>query len=457
LSIDGGGIRGVIPAYLLRLFEAEAQNLLPDGEKDIGHYFDVFAGTSTGAIIATGLAAGIGVDRTRQLYGSHGQRIFPSRTRSITEWGRRSKWRRPIAYLLAKAANVTTWFRNKLSPAYPVDGLKTVLEETFLTNGNQPRQLTLGDIASRGRHRLLVTSFNATTRRHKVFDSRTPSEHGYTLTDICLASAAAPTYFPAHRMEVEALDMALLDGGIMANNPSALAAASLLRSSTKPQDIVIVSLGTGDYVAPDEPCPRGELGWLAERRIFDVFFDGNAGVTTEVLRAIVPAENIFRFQIQLPEELMDMDCVENVSELERRTSAFWAAPEVRQKFRTALGALTGAALTGIDLNGTWKSRFTWADRETQQRKSTEDTVEITQSGLLVRGRVTDGEYDYSFAGRIEGNDVIGEWKSLKNNLIGPFLLRFDVETSDRLDGYWIGTGAASLYNGTWKLHRLPVE
>jgi len=258
-------------------------------------------------------------------------------------------------------------------------------------------------------------------------------------------------------MEVEALDMALLDGGIMANNPSALAAASLLRSSTKPQDIVIVSLGTGDYVAPDEPCPRGELGWLAERRIFDVFFDGNAGVTTEVLRAIVPAENIFRFQIQLPEELMDMDCVENVSELERRTSAFWAAPEVRQKFRTALGALTGAALTGIDLNGTWKSRFTWADRETQQRKSTEDTVEITQSGLLVRGRVTDGEYDYSFAGRIEGNDVIGEWKSLKNNLIGPFLLRFDVETSDRLDGYWIGTGAASLYNGTWKLHRLPVE
>jgi predicted acylesterase/phospholipase RssA len=458
LSIDGGGIRGAIPAYLLTMFENDIQNRDPDATVRIVDLFDVFAGTSTGAIMATALAAGIETDKIRGMYRNKGRQIFPNKARDIREWGKGSLWKKPFAWIGAGGAGAGSWVGSKLSPRYPSDGLRAVLESVFVTDGNPPRQLTLADI-QRPR-RLLVTTFNATNRRPIVFDSFNQNHSEHTLAAICLASAAAPTYFPAHTEEIDDLDMVLIDGGMMANNPSALAVAMLLQAGAKPEDIVMVSLGTGQYLKSLDPAQaqeHGEVGWLLDQRIFDAFFDGNAAVTTEILPVIVPTENIFRFQVDLPEKLMEMDRVENVTELETRTNIYWREPDVQTKFDDAVSALTGAAPTRIDLNGSWQSTFTWTDPITKKQETSVGTVEISQSGLSIEGHVLKGTYEYEFSGRIEHNDLIGEWEGLVHDLMGPYLLRFNIETNNRLDGYWIGTGGKVLYNGQWTLDRLPPQ
>ena len=75
LSIDGGGIRGIIPAYWLTRLEAE---LKAKADLTLHEVFDLFAGTSTGSIIAAGLAIGRSANEILKLYEEKGSKIFPT-------------------------------------------------------------------------------------------------------------------------------------------------------------------------------------------------------------------------------------------------------------------------------------------------------------------------------------------------------------------------------------------
>lgn len=78
LALDGGGMRGLYSATLLQVLAKRFDKRFHDNEPDIGASFDLICGTSTGAILACGLAAGISLDRVRKLYIEKGPVIFPS-------------------------------------------------------------------------------------------------------------------------------------------------------------------------------------------------------------------------------------------------------------------------------------------------------------------------------------------------------------------------------------------
>src|SRR5688572_20302324 len=109
LSIDGGGVRGIFPAYLLKLLADQVPN------QDLRPVFDLIVGTSTGGLIAAGIACGISLERIVELYESRSKGIF----------GRR---------------RIT--FRQTMRSAYASDQLRALVDDIFTTT-------TLGDVTSR--------------------------------------------------------------------------------------------------------------------------------------------------------------------------------------------------------------------------------------------------------------------------------------------------------------------
>ena len=213
LSVDGGGIRGILPAEIL----AELEQRYCGGHS-AGDYFDLIAGTSTGGIIALGLAAGPNARRILDLYLDHGNEVFP-----------RSRIQR---YRLGRKL---LWLRSLRHHAYDVAPLKTYLAEVF---GDR----LIGDLT----RRICVPSFDGFTEVH-IF--KTPHHKDYrkdwqaTLVTAAMATAAAPTFFPVYQNG----GRYFADGGVWANNPvmiglvDALACHQLDR-----RQVHILSLGSGD-------------------------------------------------------------------------------------------------------------------------------------------------------------------------------------------------------------------
>lgn len=255
LSIDGGGIRGLIPARLIQHLEDRL-------ERPIAECFDLIAGTSTGGILACGLTVpgDDGSPRYRAsdlaaLYRDHGLQIFP-----------RPTWRRlPLAGFVA----------DTFDERYPSNGLEEALEQYF------------GDAMLSGTVTpLLVTSYAIERRMPFLFKTTNAVErggsHDFLLRDVARATSAAPTYFEPAVLENDSRRhdyYALVDGGVFANNPSMCAVAEALGPNHRQQldRVELVSLGTGQMV---RPIPVGEArgwglaGWV--RPVLGVMMDGMA-------------------------------------------------------------------------------------------------------------------------------------------------------------------------------------
>lgn len=189
LSIDGGGIKGLYSASVLARLEEKA------GVKS-GDCFDMICGTSTGGLIALGLANGMNADDLVELYLANGKKIFPTAENRQLRWLQRK---------VIQAAT-QTFFWGKFSN----NNLRHILEQTF---GNT----TLGQL----QNLVLIPSFNLTSGMPRIF--KFPHKEGdffmdkdIKLVDAALATSAAPTYFPIHSIN----KTLYIDGGVWANNPS---------------------------------------------------------------------------------------------------------------------------------------------------------------------------------------------------------------------------------------------
>ena len=199
LSCDGGGIRGVLTAVLLNRLATAYPALLQDRPGTI----TMFAGTSTGGIIALGLAAGLTPVQMRDLYVTNGKLIFDSSwTHDVVEIGGISG---------SKYDNVN---------------LKQILQETF---GAQK----LKDLHSH----VLIASFSldnqdadpsSRTWNPKFFHNfiGADSDGESLVVDVAMSTSAAPTYFPSYGV--------FIDGGVIANNPSMAAIAQALDGRNQP-------------------------------------------------------------------------------------------------------------------------------------------------------------------------------------------------------------------------------
>lgn len=205
LAIDGGGMRGVYPAHILSQIE-EQWNI------DYLKHFDMLAGTSTGSIIAAGLATGLTAKQLLNFYEEHGKMIFNRRFCSRFD---------PLNIFTSK---------------YSSRKLKEILENTL---GSK----TLGEITIP----LILPSVdigngNVHVLKSKYADGfiRDPSVR---ISDAVLASCSAPTYFDPHLVGDK---YQLVDGGLWANNPSLVALIDAkYRLGIPLEKIRILSIGTG--------------------------------------------------------------------------------------------------------------------------------------------------------------------------------------------------------------------
>ncbi|MEY2976171.1 MAG: hypothetical protein RLZZ435_308 [Cyanobacteriota bacterium] len=297
LALDGGGFRGVLSAILLKAVEQAIQERFgPD--KRLNQYFDLVAGTSTGSILAAGIALGIEVDTLLKLYKDHGARIFPARIRNTRKFTNVTRGFFP-AFLYPHEAG---W-------PWQDQGLAIVLKEqlqatkdALLKDRYQPgKPVTIQDIA---KPILLIPAFNTEQRRMDWFVSnndRNPLWYDDTeVWKFCVCSASAPTFFPPYQLDRQesgnSWKETYIDGGIAANNPAliALAHARYALDTTKfghsleLDEISILSIGTG---RPTDPLSYKEVkSWgLAQwaMHLSDLFLPAPNDVTDQALWQLI--------------------------------------------------------------------------------------------------------------------------------------------------------------------------
>ena len=286
LSIDGGGIRGVIPSVALQHIEEEAG-------KGIAEAFDLIVGTSTGGILAAGLSAPKS-GKTPRYSAKDMLELYTERGREIFE---RSFWRGVTSIGGATEEQYDHRPLEKL--------LKQYLGEATLTDCLVPIVVTSYDIERREPY------FFKTTRAQKRKD------RNHYLRDAARATSAAPTFFEPHVVRSLAKNSTrrvLVDGGVFVNNPAMCAYVEACTLGANAEDIVVVSLGTGiatRKIQYEDAKGWGALGWV--RPIISVMMDGEADAADYHLRQLLPDEThgekqrYFRFDTELDLALDDMD------------------------------------------------------------------------------------------------------------------------------------------------------
>lgn len=302
LSIDGGGIRGVVSCIWL---DGVAQALRDTARPDLIASFDLLAGSSTGAMIACALGLGLSPAQAGQLYRIHRHTIFPGMPGRL--WSR-------LGRVLQSGPS---------APRYDGRGLERVLREVF-------GEARLGELSQP----TLLLAYDTISRKPVVFKSFRPEHADLKIWEVCRASAAAPTYFPAHGMDVEGRAHSLIDGGLVANNPTACAIAEALRKDERLQgsdDLVVLSVGSGERNRPIDLASAREWGALEWAiPIIDVLFDGSTDSVDYIAQQLV-GDGYFRMQAELLVGLDDLDDTSdtNLLALETLARTYLERPQTR--------------------------------------------------------------------------------------------------------------------------------
>jgi patatin-like phospholipase/acyl hydrolase len=307
LSIDGGGIRGILPGQILLALEKKLQDLSKNPGARLADYFDLVAGTSTGGILTCIYLCPDENGRPRfsaqeavDLYLKRGSEIFH-------------------ADIKKKLLSLGGLADEKYSSKFIERNLKAYFGDTRLSQLLKP---------------CVVTSYNITGRYAHFFRShkaRTDITHDFLVRDVTRATSAAPTYFePALVHSLADVSYPLVDGGVFANNPSlcAYAEARQYFESADPnnksnnqkatiKEMFMVSIGTG--LKNGMELPRydyqmakdwGLIGWA--RPVLDIMMSGVSETVHYQLRQMFDAvgnagTHYFRIMPEIIRASTDMD------------------------------------------------------------------------------------------------------------------------------------------------------
>jgi patatin-like phospholipase/acyl hydrolase len=290
LSVDGGGIRGILPITVLEGIEEHLQAEAEGEEVRLAEYFDIMAGTSTGGIITLGLNAGKSTTDLVRLYLDEGKKIFAP----VSAWGK---------------------VKSYTGPKYDARALEEVLQ-------NQLGDKWLNESISH----VVIPADNLGQKCAYLFDSqqaRLPS-HNFKMRDVARATSAAPTYFGAATIkDKKGLDEhTFLDGGVFANDPT-FEAVQAAEKEYPGCDLYIVSLGTGE-----EPRRFGDLSLKNGGKIKWASQIADELMTKQQDRHLIFLEALKesmkqqernveynRIQLSIPEHLAVMDKAENIPSL----------------------------------------------------------------------------------------------------------------------------------------------
>lgn len=267
LALDGGGIRGLYTASVLAALERDL------GIRVIDH-FDLITGTSTGGIIALGLALGQSPDALVEFYQNEGRNIFP-----------RARW-------------IDRWVRHLFLAKYSAKELERAVKFAF---GDKK----IGD-ATRA---LVVPAYNLDkdtpvalkTQHHPDF-RRDPQVLAWKAA---MATSAAPTYLPA---SADISGARYVDGGLWANNPALVGIIEAKRYVGVNLDAIrVLSIGTGNVIKerPGALTKGGRWAWRGDG--VDVLFRAQGEGTQNQARLLLGDDRLVRVNPTVPESWKDLD------------------------------------------------------------------------------------------------------------------------------------------------------
>ena len=271
LSFDGGGLRGTLSIHLLK----KLQNLSPNIIKTT----NMISGTSTGSLIALGLAYGLSAEEISNLYSKEN-----------------------IEYIFDKS------YSQIARPKYDNDHLKEVLLRIF------PENLKLKDLGKL----VIIPAFylgDEDNTWKAMFYNNIPNSptEDFRVVDVAMASSAAPVFFPTYERNI--------DGGIIATDPSL---ASIIYSIDKTlgksiENIRLLSFGTGYYYnsIKQDTSNWGAIDWVVSKDpdlpIISVTLEGNAQVS-QIFSKKLLQDNYYRLNPRMNRDI-SMDDVKAVDYL----------------------------------------------------------------------------------------------------------------------------------------------
>jgi patatin-like phospholipase/acyl hydrolase len=305
LSLDGGGVRGIMSAQILLRIE----NILKTefgSEIKIGDYFDIVAGTSTGGIITSIIL----------LKNDKNELIYSAKDVVDLYYNNNNK-----IFKKTFLHKIKTFF-GFFGSQFKEDGIENVLQTYF-------KDIQLKELKKPS----LICSYDTNNRKCVIFKqhlAEIDDAHNFYLKDVVRATTAAPLYFkPAKIKSITGDEYSLIDGGIYANNPAMCALVEVNKIFEKEngrkyniRDIKILSLGTGEYnkrYVWDKIKKWGLVNWIIP------FIDMTSSSTNEVTDYQLSKlyeynncpENYLRIDVNLSkkERLLDNTDINNINNL----------------------------------------------------------------------------------------------------------------------------------------------
>ncbi len=308
LSIDGGGIRGILPAMILQEMERRLRQRTGNANARIADCFDMIAGTSAGGMLACSM-----------LYNHDGKKMDCATAVELFEQGGPKIFKKTFLNQI----------RRVFDSLYPAKNIESVLADIF---GNSQ----LSDSDKEG----LITAYDITNREAVLFDTdsaRREPHRDYRLADIARATSAAPTYFPvAEVSSMAGTQKCLVDGGIYANDPSLCAIIEAKKKvwketncAPKIHDMYVVSIGTGrvskSYLY-NKAKSWGLVSWALP--VIDILQSSGAEVISYQVSKLFEAEDCQSQYVRLTPEIgkasdqMDDGSVKNIEALKESANNY---------------------------------------------------------------------------------------------------------------------------------------
>ncbi|RZB58488.1 Patatin-like protein 2 isoform B [Glycine soja] len=362
LSIDGGGIRGIIPGIILGFLESELQKLDGDHVR-LADYFDVIAGTSTGGLVTAMLTAPDENNRPlyaakdiKDFYLDHTPKIFPQN-------------------------------KTLFGPQYNGKYLHKLIREKL---GDTKLHQTLTNV--------VIPAFDIKHLQPAIFSSfqlKKRPDLNASLSDICISTSAAPTYLPAHSFETKThhgvSKFDLIDGGVAANNPALVAMAEVTNRishegqcnslNVKPMQydrFLVISLGTGSQqkemkYSADEAAQWGIFSWVTTTNggtpLIDAFSHASSDMVdfhiTSLFQALNSEHNYLRIQddsLNGDMSSVDLATEKNLNDLVKVGESLLKKPVSKINLQTGVHE----PVNSHETNGEALKRF--AERLSKQRR-----------------------------------------------------------------------------------------
>lgn len=261
LSIDGGGIKGLVPALWLEHIEKEVGPL--------HEIFDLVAGTSVGSIIACSVSAGKSATEMVDNFTNNAHQIFPS-------------------FISRVFSRICRSITDGISaPKYDGHGLNKFLQDEFC----------FAPYSGLKCH-TLIPAFDVDLFQPTVFKSWRTEWNYLPIWEVCRASSSAPIFFPAHIIK----ERPFVDGAIVANNPTACAVAEA-RRLWGDEELTVVSLGTGkprDGIEAEDALTWGATQWALS--LPSLFFEGSDASMNYIAQQMNP-KHFFRLEPSLSDHV----------------------------------------------------------------------------------------------------------------------------------------------------------